>query len=209
MLTRGMEQPIRRLGVMGGTFDPIHLGHLVAASEALSEFELDRMLFVPAGHPWQKEEFSDPEDRFLMAMLATAQHPRFACSRMEIDRRGPTYTVDTLRQLKELYGGADLFFVGGADALRLLPTWHAFEQLKGLAEFVVVNRPGFSLADLEATEEWPELHVLHMPPIGISATDIRARVREQRPIEFLVPAEVAAYVREQGLYVGTTETVDG
>jgi nicotinate-nucleotide adenylyltransferase len=193
---------IRRLGVLGGTFDPIHLGHLVAASEALHALELDRVLFVPAGEPWQKDVATPAEDRFLMVELATDVHPDFAVSRMELDRRGPTYTADTLTTLKNFYADVELFFIGGVDALLQMPTWAGFERLKDLADFIMVTRPGFDPAMVAADDSWPRLHFVDIPEIEISSTEIRDRVCAERPIDFLVLDEVAAYIREQGLYVG-------
>lgn len=193
---------IQRLGVLGGTFDPLHLGHLAIASEAASTFRLDRVLFVPAGHPWQKQEFSPAEDRYLMTCLGTSDQPHIAVSRIELDRRGPTYTVDTLRSLHSFYPEAKIFFIGGVDAIRALPTWASFESLRDLTEVIVVNRPGFDLAELDAAESWPELHILNMNPIDISSTGIRELVRSESNIDHLVPGPVAAYIRRAGLYVG-------
>ena len=123
-MTEDETATIRRLGVMGGTFDPIHLGHLIIASEALHAFDLDRMVFMPTGHPWQKKARSDPEDRYLMTVLGTSGNPRFAVSRMELARVGPTYTADTMGQLREFHGpDTQLFFVAGADAVLKLGTW--------------------------------------------------------------------------------------
>jgi len=187
---------------MGGTFDPIHLGHLIAASEALARLDLDRMLFVPTGRPWQKTRYSDAEDRFIMTSLAAASHPRFAVSRMELDRTGPTYSADTLEQLR-LFHGPDikLFFIIGADAALKLGTWHGLERLRGLTEVVAVARPGFDLEALKPEAHWPKVGVMQMPGIDISSSDIRARVSAGRPIDYLVPAEVMAYIRGHGLYV--------
>lgn len=192
-----------RLGVMGGTFDPLHLGHLVAASEALHEFELDRVLFVPTGQPWQKKRYSDAEDRYMITVLGTASDSRFAVSRIELDRKGPTYTADTMEVLKRFHGeDVVLFFIAGADAVLRLGTWVRIEALAKLAEIIAVARPGFAIGALRPEPTWPIVHVLKIPEIDISATDIRRRVREGRPIDYLVPAPVADYVREQGLYVG-------
>lgn len=196
------EEPLRRLGVMGGTFDPIHLGHLIAASEALSQLDLDRVLFVPTGRPWQKSRYSDAEDRFIMTSLAAASHPRFAVSRMELDRTGPTYSADTLEQLRLFHGpGIELFFIIGADAVLKLGTWHGLGRLRGLTEVVAMARPGFDLGALKPEPHWPKVGVMQMPGIDISSSDIRARVTAGRPIDYLVPADVMAYIREHGLYV--------
>jgi nicotinate-nucleotide adenylyltransferase len=200
-----MEQldRIGRLGVLGGTFDPIHVGHLIAASEALSDFNLDRILFVPTGRPWQKSKYSDAEDRFVMTCLAAASHPHFGVSRMELDRTGFTYTADTLEALRAFHGpDVELFFIIGADAAMKLGTWRGIERLAGLTEIVAVTRPGFELARLKPEPHWPKLRVMAMPSINISSSDIRARVREGRPIDYLVPDDVLLYIREHALYVG-------
>ena len=192
---------VTRLGVLGGTFDPIHIGHLVAASEALHVFALDRILFVPTGQPWQKLRYSDAEDRFLMTTLGAAAHPAFGVSRMELDRKGPTYTADTMRALKDFHqGSVELFFILGADAATKLGTWHRIEELRDLADMIVVTRAGFDVP-VEPDPTWPRIHALEMPGIDVSASDIRERVRTGRPIDFLVPRSVEAYIRDQGLYV--------
>ena len=194
---------MRRQGVMGGTFDPIHVGHLVAASEALHAFDLDRVLFVPAGKPWQKNEYSSAEDRFLMTSMAAGLHPRFAASRMELDRKGPTYTVDTLIELGDFYPDLHMFLIVGADAAAGLSTWHAVERVAELAEVVTVTRPGYPIE--KPLDPRLKIHHLDIPPIGVSATEIRRRVREGAPIDFMVPMDVASYISEQGLYLGGSE----
>ncbi len=138
----------RRLGVMGGTFDPIHYGHLVTAEEALQQFDLDGVIFVPTGRPWMKEHevISPPEDRYLMTVIATASNPLFRVSRMEVDRDGPTYTVDTLRGLKDELGDeSDLFFITGADAVLEIFQWKDPGELFELAHFIAATRPGYDL----------------------------------------------------------------
>jgi nicotinate-nucleotide adenylyltransferase len=187
---------------MGGTFDPIHAGHLVAASEALHAFRLDRVIFVPTGQPWQKDFYSDAEDRFLMTLLGTAPDRRFTASRMEIDRVGPTYTVDTMQALREFHGSSVLlFFILGADAALRLGTWHHIDGLADLADIVVVSRPGFNLEALDVRPNWPRLHEIEMPGIDVSSSAIRERVRANRPIDYLVPPDVVTYIREHGLYI--------
>lgn len=193
---------LSRLGVMGGTFDPIHLGHLVVATEARDAFDLDRVLFVPAGRPWQREDYASAEDRFTMTVLGTDQDPAFAVSRMEIDRRGPTYTADTLQELRGVHPGTELSFIAGADAVLGLGTWIGLERIRDLAGIIAVNRPGSDLSELEPEPGWPRVDLLEIPAIEISATDIRQRVRSERPIDHLVPAQVAAYIKERGLYLG-------
>ena len=193
---------IRRLGVMGGTFDPIHIGHLIIASEALYAFDLDRMVFMPTGRPWQKRAHSASEDRYLMTVLGTAGNPRFAVSRMELDRVGPTYTADTMQQLRDFHGvDTALYFVAGADAVLRLGTWERIESLAALAEIVAVTRPGFPLDTLRPEPSWPRIQTMPTPGIEISSTDIRTRASQGRPVDYLVPAEVATYIREHGLYM--------
>ncbi len=198
------EDPgLRRLGVMGGTFDPIHVGHLIAASEALHTFDLDRVMFVPTGRPWQKSAYSDAEDRYLMTVLGAATNPRFAVSRIELDRRGPTYTSDTLQALRSFHGDdVTMFFIIGADAVLRLGTWNRVEELASLASIIAVSRPGFDLAKLNPEPQWPEVLMLEMPGIDVSSSDIRDRVRKGSPIDYLVPAQVEEYISEHGLYVG-------
>jgi nicotinate-nucleotide adenylyltransferase len=188
---------------MGGTFDPIHIGHLVAASEALHRFRLDQVLFVPTGQPWQKQSYSAAEDRYLMTVLGIASNPRFAASRMEIDRRGPTYTADTMETLRDFHGeDIELFFIAGADAVLRLGTWRKIERLAELAEVVAVTRPGFALEGFERTHRLPPVHIMEMPGIGVSSSDIRERVAAGRPIDYLVPRKVADHIRANGLYLG-------
>jgi nicotinate-nucleotide adenylyltransferase len=194
-----------RLGVMGGTFDPIHYGHLVTAEEALVQFGLDSVLFVPTGRPWMKEHevVSPAEDRYLMTVIATASNPRFRVSRMEIDRDGPTYTVDTLRGLKELYGPkVDLFFITGADAIVEILAWKDREEVFELAHFIAATRPGYDLGAMQsqAPESRPEITVMNIPALAISSTDIRRRVAAGFPIRYLVPEGVKSYVEKAGIY---------
>ncbi|WP_325096590.1 nicotinate-nucleotide adenylyltransferase [Mycolicibacterium vinylchloridicum] len=198
----------RRLGVMGGTFDPIHNGHLVAASEVAALFDLDEVVFVPTGQPWQKSrEVTPPEDRYLMTVIATASNPRFSVSRVDIDRGGPTYTNDTLRDLRALNPDADLFFITGADALASILSWQNWEELFALAKFVGVSRPGYELNGqhiVAAFDQLPEeaLSLVEVPALAISSTDCRVRAAGGRPIWYLVPDGVVQYVSKRGLYSG-------
>lgn len=188
----------KRLGVMGGTFDPIHLGHLVCASEVAYALALDEVVFVPAGRPWQKEglPMSPAEDRYEMTRLATEDDPRFTVSRTEIDRPGQTFTLDTLRELAD--EETELFFITGADALANVLTWREPETLFGLATFVGVTRPGYAV-DPAAFPEGAVTFV-DTPALDISATDCRSRVGKGAPITYLVPNAVAAYIAARGLY---------
>ena len=193
---------VDRLGVIGGTFDPLHVGHLVAGSEALNAFGLDRVMFVPAGNPWQKSTHADAEDRFMMTTLGAAHHGHFSVSRLEIDRKGPTYTVDTLAKLKDFFD-AQVFFIAGADTVAELNTWHKVDELSALTEIIAVTRPGYSLDVNEMAAGWPKVHSMEIPGIDVSSTMIRARLAEGKPIDYLVPAEVARYISRHGLYQGT------
>lgn len=189
---------------MGGTFDPIHHGHLLTAEEAAVQFGLDEVVFVPTGHPWMKEhrDVSAPEHRYLMTVIATASNPRFSVSRIEVDREGPTYTVDTLRELMEERGDVDLFFVTGADAMLEIFQWKDPEDILELARFIAATRPGYDLARFEAETptRHPNVSVMNIPALAISSTDIRRRVREGRPIRYLVPEGVESYIEKAGLY---------
>lgn len=184
---------------MGGTFDPIHHGHLVAASEVAAVFDLDEVVFVPTGQPWQKSgsEVSDAEHRYLMTVVATAANPRFSVSRVDIDRHGPTYTVDTLRDLHELRPDSDLFFITGADVLSEILSWHGAEDIWDLAHFVGVTRPGH---ELSVPEGAGDVVLLEVPAMAISSTDCRARVRSGQPVWYLVPDGVVQYIGKYGLY---------
>ncbi len=192
----------RRIGVMGGTFDPIHYGHLVCAAEARHQFDLDEVIFVPAGHPWQKQNTSDAEDRYMLVMLATAEDAHFSVSRIEIDRPGPTYTLDTLRILNDFYQeGVELFFITGADAVLDILTWKDPEVVLSLAHFIAATRPGFDLAKLGSPQFGGRVSPMHIPALAISSTDIRLRVREGRPIRYLLPPQVADYIISNEIYL--------
>src|SRR3954469_11926441 len=190
-----------RDGIMGGTFDPCHHGHLVAASEVAGRFALDEVVFVPTGQPWQKSEYdvSPAEDRYLMTVIATASNPMFTVSRVDIDRQGPTYTIDTLHDLRGQYGEtAELFFITGADALAQILGWHRSEELLGLAHFVGVTRPGHHLSD----PGFPAggVTLIEVPALAISSTECRDRVQAGEPVWYLVPDGVVQYISKRRLY---------
>jgi nicotinate-nucleotide adenylyltransferase len=199
----------RRLGIIGGTFDPVHHGHLIAADQARWRFQLDRVVFVPAGQPWQKPVgVTAPEHRYQMVVLATATNPAFSVSRVEIDTPGLTYTVDTLRLLRAgMDPGTRLYFIAGADAVLGLPTWKEPDELLHLTEIIAATRPGWDLSRL--TGRLPaaagRVHTLELPALDISSTDVRARVAAGAPVRYLVPDPVAAYVNEHGLYRATAD----
>lgn len=187
-----------RIGVMGGTFDPIHHGHLVAASEVAHSFDLDEVVFVPTGMPWQKEKVTEGEHRYLMTVIATASNPQFTVSRVDIDRDGPTYTIDTLRDLKAARPDAELFFITGADAIAQIISWRDHDELWRLAHFVAVSRPGHELSTAGLPSE--DVSQLEVPALSISSTDCRARVREGNPVWYLVPDGVVQYIAKHHLY---------
>jgi len=190
-----------RIGVMGGTFDPIHHGHLVAASEVAHIFSLDDVVFVPTGQPWQKQgkKVSAAEDRYLMTVIATASNPRFSVSRLDIDRPGPTYTIDTLRDLRAERGGdADLFFITGADALSRMLSWQDVDELFTLAHFVGCTRPGHRLTGHGLPEG--QVSLVEIPALAISSTGCRQRVAEGQPIWYLVPDGIVQYIAKRKLY---------
>ena len=192
-----------RIGVMGGTFDPIHHGHLVAASEVQAWFDLDEVIFVPTGQPWQKSEreVSAAEDRYLMTVVATASNPRFSVSRADIDRGGPTYTVDTLRYLARAYPKADLYFITGGDALAQILSWRDADELFELAHFVGCTRPGHQITEL-TLEGLPRerVTIVEIPALAISSTECRNRVRAGEPVWYLVPDGVVQYIAKRSLY---------
>lgn len=192
-----------RLGVMGGTFDPVHHGHLVAASEVASRYELDEVVFVPTGEPWQKSarEVSPAEHRYLMTVVATAANPQFTVSRVDVDRAGPTFTVDTLRDLAAQRPGAELYFITGADALAQILTWKDAETAFDLAHLVGVTRPGHELAQTHLPGHLLErVSLLEVPALAISSTEVRDRVHAGRPVWYLVPDGVVQYIAKHRLY---------
>jgi nicotinate-nucleotide adenylyltransferase len=189
----------RRVGIMGGTFDPVHHGHLVAASEVQARFELDEVMFVPTGQPYEKGRVSPAEDRYLMTVVATASNPRFHVSRADIDRDGPTYTVDTLRDMRAVYGqSAELYFITGADALARIMSWKDALTMLGLAHFIGVTRPGFELTNKHLPAD--SVTLVEVPAMAISSSDCRNRVAAGLPVWYLVPDGVVQYINKRGLY---------
>jgi nicotinate-nucleotide adenylyltransferase len=194
--------PGRRIGIMGGTFDPIHHGHLVAASEVQARFDLDEVVFVPTGQPYEKGRVSPAEDRYLMTVIATASNPRFHVSRADIDRDGPTYTIDTLRDMRAIFGAdASLYFITGADALARILSWKDALEMLSIAHFVGVTRPGFELTDEHLPQDTVTL--VEVPAMAISSTACRERVSLGHPVWYLVPDGVVQYITKRGLYRGS------
>ncbi len=190
----------RRIGIMGGTFDPIHHGHLVAASEVMDAFNLEQVLFVPAAtQPFKAgRKMAPAEDRYLMTVIATASNNRFTVSRVDIDRGGITYTHETLRELSREQPDVDWFFITGADALTSILSWKNAEELFDLAHFIGVTRPGHQLN----VSELPEgaVSLIEIPALAISSSDCRNRVKDGKPIWYLVPDGVVQYIEKHGLY---------
>ncbi|HTD48491.1 MAG TPA: nicotinate-nucleotide adenylyltransferase [bacterium] len=202
-----------KIGIMGGTFDPIHYGHLVTAGEARWQFGLAQVVFVPNRHPPHKEprEVSDPEHRYLMTFLATVTNAHFTVSRIEIDRSGPSYAIDTIRELRRTRDGDDLYYITGADALQqiLHGEWRETEQLLGLCRFIAASRPGYpvdssvwSSANHRLGDRLRNVQTMEIPAMAISSTDIRARVRDGRPVKYLLPEAVEEYIAKHRLYSG-------
>jgi len=208
-----VSKKILSLGIMGGAFNPIHFGHLVTAEEALVQYGLDQVIFIPSGHPPHKtdEEILAAEERYLMAVIATASNPDFVVSRTEIDRAGPSYAIDTVQELIEIHGEeTKILFITGADAILEILTWKDSDKLYDLCSFIAATRPGYSLAKFKqlhllpenkhAMEKRPNVSVMEIPALAISSTDIRRRIKERRPIQYLLPEGVANYIRKSGFY---------
>ena len=192
-------QTATRIGIMGGTFDPIHHGHLVAASEVAHAFALDEVVFVPTGRREEKDAASPGEDRYLMTVIATASNPRFSVSRVDIDRPGPTYTIDTLRDLRVQRGpDAEFFFITGADALEQMMTWQDADELFKLAHFVGCTRPGHHLSGAGLPDD--RVSLIEVPALAISSTNCRQRVEAGEPIWYLVPDGIVQYISKRVLY---------
>lgn len=200
----------KRFAVMGGTFDPIHYGHLVTAEAVRDKFKLDKVLFMPTGNPPHKmgRATSDPNHRYLMTVLATITNPYFEVSRLEIDRAGITYTVDTIKELRRIYGNnAEIYFITGADAILEIFTWYNVEELFKICTFVAATRPGFHGKDMEQklneikSKYKEEIFSIEVPSLAISSTDIRNRIKNGKTIRYLLPEAVEHYIRNRNLYL--------
>ncbi|KAB8295533.1 nicotinate-nucleotide adenylyltransferase [Bifidobacterium avesanii] len=202
---RGNRHAVPRIGIMGGTFDPIHNGHLVAASEVAWVYDLDEVIFVPTGRPVFKldKHVTNAEDRYLMTVIATASNPKFTVSRVDIDRPGVTYTIDTLRDIRALRPDAELFFITGADAVAEIVRWKDADRMWDLAHFVAVTRPGYSSSikglNIDALPAG-KVDLLEIPALAISSTDVRRRSQAGEPVWYLVPDGVVQYIGKHGLY---------
>jgi len=204
-----------KIGIMGGTFNPIHYGHLVTAEEALSQFKLDRVIFIPTGQPPHKTtcKLASPEDRYMMTVMATASNSHFFVSRIETERKGKSYTIDTLKELKFIYGeSATFYFITGADAILEILTWKNPEEIITMCKFIAATRPGYNLSRIEVlkkklfgTNANPEItkdsiSIMEIPALAISSTDIRERIKTNRPIKYLLPESVCNYLLKNDLY---------
>ncbi len=206
------RRTIQRIGIMGGTFNPIHFGHLVTAQEALGQFNLDKVIFIPTGDPPHKvgKDIASSEDRYLMTVIATASDKNFLVSRIETDRKGKSYTIDTVRELRKIYGtDATLYFITGADAILEILAWKNTEEIVSLCKFIAATRPGYNLSRMKGLEKklfnsknnkGEKIFVMEVPALAISSTDIRNRVKNNRPISYLLPGGVRSYILKHGLY---------
>jgi len=193
-----------KIGIMGGTFNPIHYGHLVTAEEALSQFKLDRVIFIPTGQPPHKTtcKLASPEDRYMMTVMATASNSHFFVSRIETDRKGKSYTIDTLKELKFTYGeSATFYFITGADAILEILTWKNPEEIITMCKFIAATRPGYNLSRIEELKITKDsISIMEIPALAISSTDIRERIKTNRPIKYLLPESVCNYLLKNDLY---------
>lgn len=201
----------KNIGIIGGSFNPIHIGHLVVAEEARVRFSLDRVIFVPVGAPGYKKsakELLDPEIRFAMTLLATASNPHFFVSRIEIDYFAKSYTYDTMKEFKKIYPEEDynIYFISGADSVLGILTWKKPKELLSMCYFIAATRPGYNLKKLKdelkkiGEECEKRVFVMKVPALSISSTEIRKRIREGLPIKYLVPEEVEEYIKKHNLY---------
>ncbi|GAK04145.1 LOW QUALITY PROTEIN: nicotinate-nucleotide adenylyltransferase [Geomicrobium sp. JCM 19037] len=191
---------MRKIGIFGGTFDPVHIAHLILAEQALNECSLDEVWFMPANIPPHKkhEGMADGKDRAHMVELAIQHHPQFKLLRLELARTGPSYTVDTIEHLLQIYPNEQFYFIIGGDMVKSLERWHQIDRLRDMVRFIVTDRPDYSLEKGEHISE--TMLYIHVPNCPISSSDIRSRIKKQQSIRFLIPEEVRSYVEENHLY---------
>ncbi len=206
------NKPGQKIGIMGGTFNPVHNGHLVTAQEALSQFKLDKVIFIPTGNPPHKveREIASAEDRYIMTVIATSSNGNFFVSRMEIDRKEKSYAIDTVRQLRRKYGkNSSLYFITGADAILEILTWKNTDEIITLCKFIAATRPGYDMTRIEDLrkklfsineDSYKKIYIMEIPALSISSTDIRDRVKSGRPIDYLLPEGVSNYILKHELY---------
>lgn len=204
-----MSSDKKKYGIMGGTFDPIHIGHLFIAEEIRQEFNLDRIIFIPTGNPPHKDNkgITDAFDRYIMTILATNNNPYFYVSDIEVKREGISYTYDTLKILKEKYKNTDFYFITGADAIIELPTWNNINKLVKMCKFIAATRPGFDFSKLKREisnlEHKYGIEILTVNLLGlqISSTEIRKRIKQNRPINYFITDSVKGYIDKKDLYI--------
>ncbi|SDZ34434.1 nicotinate-nucleotide adenylyltransferase [Proteiniborus ethanoligenes] len=209
-----MSNQIKKYGIMGGTFDPIHAGHLVIAEEIRYKFNLDKVIFIPAGNPPHKDsrKVTSSNHRYQMALLATISNPYFDISSIELEREGITYTIDTIMELKKCCGdGAEFYFITGADSLLQLSTWKDVDKLLSICKFVAATRPGFQMSKIETKVKELEskynrsIYTVTVPALQISSTDIRNRIKNGMTVKYLLPESVEAYIIKHKLYQDNVE----
>lgn len=196
-----------KIGLMGGSFDPIHNGHLVLAEQVRTRFQMDKIIFIPSGNPPHKEAVASKDHRYNMAALAIEDNAFFELSRIELDHEDKTYTINTVRRLKDEYGDeTEVFFITGADAIIDLPTWKEFDTLLGMCKFIGSTRPGIENVELRekidslVKNHKADITVTEVPALAISSTDIRRRVKYNLSIKYLLPAKTEAYIYKHNLY---------
>lgn len=204
-----MSEQIQRVGILGGTFDPIHVGHLMTAEAVRDEYKLDKVLFIPAANPPHKQEqqVTPAIHRFVMTLLATCSNPHFQVSSLEMNRPGPSYTIDTIYELSKRFGkSSEIYFITGADAIQEIPTWDRIEELLGICQFIAATRQG-CVPDVDNIREYfgdlgqKRIHRLATPELEISSTDIRERIKRGYSIKYIVPEQVEQYIYKEGLYL--------
>ena len=211
IINRNNNEP-KKIGIMGGTFNPVHHGHLVTAQEALDQFGLDEVIFIPTGDPPHKIEdlLAHAEDRYLMTVIATSSNSSFFVSRIEIDRTGKSYTIDTVKELRKIYSsGSELYFITGADAILEILTWKNTREIVTLTKFIAATRPGYDLSKIKELKTTlfdsedkadRKIFIMEIPALAISSTNIRKRIKNGRPVNYLVPEGVNNYILKHGLY---------
>ena len=201
------QKKLKRIGIMGGTFDPIHYGHLVTAEAALHRFDLDIVYFVPSGNPphKQKRRVTPASHRLMLCILATVTNPKFVVSEIEIKREGFSYTVDTVKAFKDMNPEAEIFFITGADAIVEIVHWMDVEELAAACQFIGATRPGYQLPDGMPDFLLNKVQFMEVPALAISSTDIRNRVQTGAPIHYLVPETVEMYITKNRLYLGDVD----
>ncbi|HJF85623.1 nicotinate-nucleotide adenylyltransferase [Megamonas hypermegale] len=196
---------MKKIGIMGGTFDPIHVGHLMIAEAVWDEYKLEKVLFIPSANPPHKHDvMTSARHRFNMTLLATCSNPHFEVSSIEMDRTGPSYTIDTIKALKKIYGDdTDFYFIIGADCIHELPSWHKIDELLKICKFIATKRPSYKLDLSIIAKEFSDYNIqlLETPELEISSTDIRQRIKKGYSIQYITTEQVQQYIRKEELYL--------